>query len=107
MCARPKTDLRTPTRSATGDPQMTMTETQPRATASAFDDATQEFIDQLTRRDRYIVSVDQYVSFRRGDTHLPFGKPKFNTPCAVLIPDHIRHQHRRPGVSMMGGAYKE
>jgi ectoine hydroxylase-related dioxygenase (phytanoyl-CoA dioxygenase family) len=38
----------------------------------------------------------------RGDTHLPFAKPKFNTPCAALIPAHIRKQHRRAGTSMMG-----
>jgi ectoine hydroxylase-related dioxygenase (phytanoyl-CoA dioxygenase family) len=39
----------------------------------------------------------------RGDTHLPFAKPKFGTPCAALIPERIRKQHRRAGFSMMGG----
>jgi chlorinating enzyme len=38
----------------------------------------------------------------RGDTHLPFAKPKFGTPCAALIPANIRNQHRRAGFSMMG-----
>jgi len=40
----------------------------------------------------------------RGDTHLAFAKPKFGTPCAAFIPDHIRKQHRRAGFSMMGKA---
>jgi ectoine hydroxylase-related dioxygenase (phytanoyl-CoA dioxygenase family) len=40
----------------------------------------------------------------RGDTHLPFAKPRFGTPCAALIPDNIRKQHRRAGFSMMGKA---
>ncbi len=38
----------------------------------------------------------------RGDTHLPFAKPRFLTPCAALVPDKIRHSVRRPGMSMMG-----
>jgi ectoine hydroxylase-related dioxygenase (phytanoyl-CoA dioxygenase family) len=40
----------------------------------------------------------------RGDTNLPFAKPRFGTPCAALIPDNIRKQHRRAGFSMMGKA---
>jgi len=38
----------------------------------------------------------------RGDTHLPFAKPRFGTPCSALIPTETRRQFRRPGVSMMG-----
>jgi phytanoyl-CoA hydroxylase len=38
----------------------------------------------------------------RGDTHLPFAKPRFKTPCAALIPAEVRCLHRRPGASMMG-----
>lgn len=38
----------------------------------------------------------------RGDTHLPFALPRFGTPCAALVPTHVRRQHRRPGASMMG-----
>lgn len=29
----------------------------------------------------------------RGDTHLPFTKPKFGTPCAALLPDEVRKGH--------------
>jgi ectoine hydroxylase-related dioxygenase (phytanoyl-CoA dioxygenase family) len=38
----------------------------------------------------------------RGDTHLPFARPKFGTPCAAWIPAEVRRLHRRPGASMMG-----
>lgn len=39
----------------------------------------------------------------RGDTHLPFAKPKFGTPCAALLPPEERRQLSPVGSSMMGG----
>ncbi|MEM7808901.1 MAG: phytanoyl-CoA dioxygenase family protein [Planctomycetota bacterium] len=29
----------------------------------------------------------------RGDTHLPFARPRFDTPCAALLPDEVRRGH--------------
>ena len=29
----------------------------------------------------------------RGDTHLPFARPKFGTPCAAMLPDDLRRGH--------------
>lgn len=29
----------------------------------------------------------------RGDTHLPFAKPRFGTPCAALLPPEVRARH--------------
>ena len=29
----------------------------------------------------------------RGDTHLPYARPRFGTPCAALLPDETRRGH--------------
>jgi phytanoyl-CoA hydroxylase len=55
-----------------------------------------------TAVDKATGSTNGSTILARGDTHMPFGKPRFLTPCAALVPDHIRKMHRRPGVSMMG-----
>lgn len=39
----------------------------------------------------------------RGDTHLPFAKPRFGTPCAALLSPEERGRLAPVGSSMMGG----
>jgi phytanoyl-CoA hydroxylase len=38
----------------------------------------------------------------RGDTHLPFAKPRFGTPCAALLSREERRKQREFASSMMG-----
>ena len=39
----------------------------------------------------------------RGDTHLPFARPRFGTPCAALLsPDQRRSQSEAAAAMMMG-----
>jgi len=38
----------------------------------------------------------------RGNTHLPFATPRFNTPCAALLPAEMRPSPRCGPASMMG-----
>lgn len=37
----------------------------------------------------------------RGDSHLPFAKPRFGTPCAALLPDEERRAQREMVAAMM------
>jgi ectoine hydroxylase-related dioxygenase (phytanoyl-CoA dioxygenase family) len=37
----------------------------------------------------------------RGNTHLPFGKPRFGTPCAALLSDEDRCKHSKWALSTM------
>jgi ectoine hydroxylase-related dioxygenase (phytanoyl-CoA dioxygenase family) len=37
----------------------------------------------------------------RGDTHLPFARPKFGTPCAALLPDQERRRHSQYAARMI------
>ena len=39
----------------------------------------------------------------RGDTHLPFAKPRFGTPCAALLSPEERKRRAPANSSMMGG----
>ena len=38
----------------------------------------------------------------RGDSHLPFGRPRFGTPCAALLPAEERRRQREAATAMMG-----
>ncbi len=38
----------------------------------------------------------------RGDTHLPFARPRFGTPCAALLSREERRQQREHAAAMMG-----
>ncbi len=38
----------------------------------------------------------------RGDTHLPFAKPRFGTPCAALLSPEERRQQREYALAAMG-----
>ena len=38
----------------------------------------------------------------RGDTHLPFARPRFGTPCAALLPPEQRQQEHAFAAAMMG-----
>lgn len=38
----------------------------------------------------------------RGDTHLPFTRPRFGTPCAALLSDEERRRAREWATAMMG-----
>src|SRR5690349_16575523 len=38
----------------------------------------------------------------RGDTHLPFAKPRFGTPCAALLPAEERRRESEYAAMMMG-----
>ena len=39
----------------------------------------------------------------RGDTHLPFAKPRFGTPCAALLPaEERRRKESEYAAAMMG-----
>jgi ectoine hydroxylase-related dioxygenase (phytanoyl-CoA dioxygenase family) len=38
----------------------------------------------------------------RGDTHLPFARPRFGTPCAALLNDEERRRAREWATAMMG-----
>lgn len=38
----------------------------------------------------------------RGDTHLPFAKPRFGTPCAALLPPEERRRASAHAAAMMG-----
>ena len=38
----------------------------------------------------------------RGDTHLPFAKPRFGTPCAALLPSEDRRRESEYAAMMMG-----
>jgi ectoine hydroxylase-related dioxygenase (phytanoyl-CoA dioxygenase family) len=46
--------------------------------------------------------ANQCSILARGDTHLPFAKPKFGTPCAALMSAEERRQQRKYASSMMG-----
>ena len=37
----------------------------------------------------------------RGDTHLPFARPAFDTPCAALLPEEERRRNSRFAAAMM------
>jgi ectoine hydroxylase-related dioxygenase (phytanoyl-CoA dioxygenase family) len=38
----------------------------------------------------------------RGDTHLPFARPRFGTPCAALLPPEERRRQSEYAATMMG-----
>jgi phytanoyl-CoA hydroxylase len=38
----------------------------------------------------------------RGDSHLPFGRPRFGTPCAALLSAEERRRQREAATAMMG-----
>lgn len=38
----------------------------------------------------------------RGDTHLPFARPRFGTPCAALLPAEERRKNSEYAMAMMG-----
>jgi len=38
----------------------------------------------------------------RGDSHLPFARPKFGTPCAALLPADVRRRQSEAIAAMMG-----
>jgi phytanoyl-CoA hydroxylase len=38
----------------------------------------------------------------RGDTHLPFARPRFGTPCAALLPAEERRCQSEHAAAMMG-----
>jgi hypothetical protein len=38
----------------------------------------------------------------RGDTHLPFARPRFGTPCAALLSSEERRKQQEFASSMMG-----
>ncbi|MEJ7654085.1 MAG: phytanoyl-CoA dioxygenase family protein [Chloroflexia bacterium] len=38
----------------------------------------------------------------RGDTHLPFARPRFGTPCAALLPPEERRRQSEHAATMMG-----
>ena len=40
----------------------------------------------------------------RGDTHLPFGKPRYGTPCDALLSKKERGEHNSHALAAMAGA---
>ncbi len=52
--------------------------------------------------DQETMMANQRHILARGDTHLPFAKPRFGTPCAALLPADERRRESEYAAMMMG-----
>ncbi|HYJ13731.1 MAG TPA: phytanoyl-CoA dioxygenase family protein [Thermomicrobiales bacterium] len=52
--------------------------------------------------DPVTLMANQRHILARGDTHLPFAKPRFGTPCAALLPAEDRRRESEFAAMMMG-----
>jgi ectoine hydroxylase-related dioxygenase (phytanoyl-CoA dioxygenase family) len=52
--------------------------------------------------DRATMMANQRHILARGDTHLPFAKPRFGTPCAALLDPEERRRESEYAAMMMG-----
>ena len=61
-----------------------------------------ETADEVPTRDETTGMTNASHILARGDTHLPFARPRFGTPCAATLSDEERRRARDCATAMMG-----
>ncbi len=61
-----------------------------------------ETASQVATRDAATGMTNGSHILARGDTHLPFARPRFGTPCAATLSDEERQRAREWATAMMG-----